>query len=78
MQLTKLASNMTEIENNAARVLFSYSTPVAAFIHGTGWVKTEKSWSSTTSRHINKWMGKDTAKTCQTMPQSEFDTLLDN
>ena len=30
MQLTPIASNMTEIETKDARILFSYKTPVAA------------------------------------------------
>ena len=56
MQLTPIASNMTEVETSEARVLFSYRTPVAAYVFGRGYVRTEKWWSVTTSRHINKWM----------------------
>ena len=59
MQLTPIASNMTEVETSEARILFSYRTPVAAYIYGEGYVKTEKYWSVTTSRHINKWGAKD-------------------
>ena len=55
MQLTPLASNMTEVETDLGRVLFSYRTPVAAYVYGEGFVRTEKWWSVTTSRHINKW-----------------------
>ena len=56
MQLTPLASNMTEVETSEARILFSYRTPVAAYVYGDGFVRTEKWWSVTTSRHINKWL----------------------
>ena len=56
MQLTPLASNMTEVETSEGRVLFSYRTPVAAYVYGEGFVRTEKWWSVTTSRHINKWL----------------------
>ena len=42
MQLTPIASNMTEVETSEARILFSYRTPVAAYIFGEGYVKTEK------------------------------------
>ena len=59
MQLTPIASNMTEVETSEARILFSYRTPVAAYIFGEGYVKTEQYWSVTTSRHINKWGAKD-------------------
>ena len=56
MQLTPIASNMTEGETSEARILFSYRTPVAAYIFGEGFVKTDQFWSVTTSRHINKWL----------------------
>ena len=59
MQLTPIASNMTEVETSKARVLFSYRTPVAAYVFGRGYVKTEKWYSVTTTRHINKWMDMD-------------------
>ena len=60
MQLTPIASNMTEVETDLGRVLFSYRTPVAAYVYGKdgfggGFVRTKKWWSVTTSRHINKW-----------------------
>ena len=67
MQLTPLASNMTEVETDLGRVLFSYRTPVAAYVYGEdgfggGFVRTEKWWSVTTSRHINKWTDNCTVK----------------
>jgi hypothetical protein len=71
MQLTPIASNMTEVETDSARVLFSYRTPVAAYVYGVGYVKTDKWWSVTTSRHINKWIGN-----CTTREVSQ--TYLDN
>ncbi len=76
MQLTPLASNMTEVETEDARILFSYRTPVAAYVFGKGYVKTDKFWSVTTSRHINKWMGSQTAKDCALMLQSDLDNLV--
>ena len=62
MQLTPIATNMTEIETDSARVLFSYRTPVAAYVFGEGFVRTENWYSVTTSRHINKWLDGSTAK----------------
>ena len=62
MQLTPIASNMTEVETSEARILFSYRTPVAAYVFGRGYVRTEKWWSVTTSRHINKWTDNCTVK----------------
>ena len=74
MQLTPIASNMTEVETSEARILFSYRTPVAAYVFGEGFVRTEKWWSVTTSRHINKWIGKDV--TTKEVSQTYLDNLV--
>ena len=74
MQLTPIASNMTEVETSEARILFSYRTPVAAYVFGEGYVRTEKWWSVTTSRHINKWIGKDV--TTEEVSQTYLDKLV--
>ena len=72
MQLTPIAPNQTEIETSQARILFSYRTPVAAYIFGEGFVKTEQYWSVTTSKHINKWGARDGKK----VPQARLDSLV--
>ena len=74
MQLTPIASNMPEVETSEARILFSYRTPVAAYVFGEGFVRTEKWWSVTTSRHINKWIGKDV--TTEEVSQTYLDNLV--
>ena len=73
MQLTPIASNMTEIETDDARILFSYRTPVAAYVYGVGYVKTDKWWSVTTSRHINKWIDNCTVRE---VSQTYLDNLV--
>ena len=73
MQLTPIAANQTEIETDKARVFFSYRTPVAAYVYGEGYVRTEKWWSVTTSRHINKWIGNCTTKE---VSQTYLDNLV--
>ena len=75
MLLTPIASNMTEIETDDARILFSYRTPVAAFVFGEGFVRTDKYWSVTTSRHINKWIG-TTDRPIKQVPQTYLDKLV--
>ena len=61
MVYTKVGSNQNVIRfNNGTEVLFSYETPVAGYsteVDGTGWFRTEKHFSATTSKHINKWLG---------------------
>ena len=82
MQLTPIASNMTEVETSKARVLFSYRTPVAAYVFGRGYVKTENWYSETTTRHINKWIGMDmpvsghVAVTTEKVEQTYLDNLV--
>ena len=57
MNLTPIAANQTVLSfTNGAQVFFSYKTPVAAYCPLRGYIRTEKFWSSTTSRHINKWL----------------------
>jgi len=72
MTLKTIASNMTEIHTDGKTVLVSYSTPVAACVHGL-FYRTEQKWSATTSRHITKWLQGYEATT---KPQAFFDALL--
>ncbi len=77
MNLTPLASNMTEIDlGNGNKVLFSYRTPVA-YIEGVTAYRTEYKWSATTTRHINKWLGMNPQVFgAQYKPQEFFDRVL--
>ena len=75
MKLTPIAANQTEVcLNNGDQIFFSYRTPVAAYCSDLGYIRTEKFWSVTTSRHINKWL-KNVAEVKQ-VPQSLLDNLL--
>ena len=57
MKLNPIAANQNEVVlNNGDTIFFSYRTPVAAYLSDKGYVRTEKFWSVTTSRHINKWL----------------------
>jgi len=43
MKLKPIASNMTEVETAKVTILFSYSTPVAAYMtDGSGFIRTSK------------------------------------
>lgn len=93
MTLKPLASNMTELDLNGTSILFSYSTPVAAYIGtpapgnlspaliarlneaGTRFIRTEDTFSKTTSRHINKWLSDNGVQKALSVPQSTFDLL---
>ena len=77
MNLAPVFSNGTEVETSEARIFFSYRTPVAAYIFGRGYVRTEQFFSVTTSRHINKWLkdGYTDLPECETVPQAEIEAL---
>jgi len=54
MQLRSIAAHQTEIEGaDGTVVLYSYSTPVAAFVPGRGALCTTTKYSQTTARDIN-------------------------
>lgn len=84
MKVKSLGTNRTEIATENMRVLVSYETPVAAWIAGQGYVKTDKKWSRTTSKHITQWIGPSANyieafgfKAIPTKPQTFFDELLE-
>jgi hypothetical protein len=73
MQIENLGSNQTAIYlANGTKVVFSYSTPVAAFIPGTGLVKTGTRYSVTTTRHVNRFVD---GRPCAVVDQSVLDAL---
>ena len=55
MKIKSIGSNQTELIKGDVRVLFSYETPVALFVEGRGYFRTDKKHSVTTSKHLNKW-----------------------
>lgn len=74
MKLQPIASNQTQLTlASGTQIFFSYQTPVAAYVIGQGFVRTEQYYSKTTSKHISKWL--DGAK-AMTVPQEKIDALL--
>jgi hypothetical protein len=75
LRLRKTGPNVTELRTGGgAFVLFSYDTPVAAIIPGSGWFRTEKHHSPTTSRHIGQRI--PAGAEVEWRPQTWFDGLL--
>lgn len=73
MSLKVIGPNQTQVtKSDGTRVFFSYSTPVAAYVPGRGYIRTATSYSKTTSKHINAWLSGTKAAT---VPQSELDAL---
>lgn len=74
IKLRVLGPNQTELDTGRATIFFSYETPVAALVPGRGFIRTDRYWSVTTSRHINRWLSGADA---EEVAQSELDGLLD-
>lgn len=72
MKLTNLGPNLTQVQINGTTMLYSYGTPVAANTDGK-FYRTEMFLSTTTSKHINKWLAG--AKAIE-QPQEWFNTLV--
>lgn len=73
MKLKQAGSNQTILEIGETQVFFSYETPVAAFVPGRGYLKTDCRWSQTTSKHITQYLQGAKATV---VPQSELDQLI--
>ena len=79
MKRCKIGSNMTVLNfvngdswMNRTAVLYSYDTPVAGYDH-KGAFKTAQWYSSTTTRHVNKYTAGDQARVVE---QSYIDQLV--
>jgi hypothetical protein len=76
MTLKPIASNMTELRTAAGTILFSYETPVAIITDDNLIYRTDRKWSVTTSRHINKWLASYNVFASESRPQEYFDNLI--
>lgn len=66
-------ANTSTIELTDGReVHLSYGVPVAAFIPGKGYIKTDARFSITTTRHANTYAG----KSAPVVPDAEFCALI--
>ena len=75
MKLTPIAANQNEVEfTNGTQVFFSYKTPVAAYCPSRGYIRTANWFSSTTTRHMNKWLDGVTRVT--EVPQTVLQELV--
>ena len=57
MYLQSFATNRTLLTfDDGSEVFFSYQTPVAGYSKKLGYIKTNRWYSSTTTRHINRYL----------------------
>ena len=81
MKLHSFATNRTLLSfADGTEVFFSYSTPVAGYSNKLGYVRTNQWYSSTTTRHINKYIfdsHPDTLTfTCKEVDQDVINNLI--
>jgi hypothetical protein len=79
MKVQPIGSNQTQVSlADGTEVLFSYSTPVAALVPGKGWMRTEKTYSVTTTKHVNRWLTNNASTYAQValVPQWDLDQLV--
>ena len=73
MKIKKLGASKTLLQFPEHEIFVSYETPVAARLENYEYVRTNQSWSRTTSKHITQWLEGVKAKTVE---QSFLDNLL--
>ena len=57
MKLHSFATNRTLLTfDDGTEVFFSYQTPVAGYSNKLGYIKTKQWYSSTTTRHVNRYL----------------------
>jgi len=66
------ANTTTTTLADGREICFSYGVPVAAFVPGRGYVKTDRRYSVTTSKHANQYAGRDVTE----LPAAEFAALI--
>jgi hypothetical protein len=76
MKLKPHGANQTSLElSDGTVILFSYETPVAAFLPGRGYRRTAQYWSRTTSKHVSQWLAREDAKDVCLESQEFFNAL---
>ena len=80
LKLNRLGANVTTLSiPDGLEVMYSYNTPVAAFVPGRGYLVTSTKYSRTTSKHINVYVrnaGAVGAASKTFVPQGELNNLL--
>ena len=79
IKLIKHGNNETEVSNGKTpieSIFFSYSIAVAG-IDDLGFFRTDKKYSTTTSKHINNWLRKNNAiDNCRVISQTEINEKI--
>lgn len=64
--------------DDGREMLFSYNTPVAGYMPGLGYFKTDTFWSVTTSKHINAYLRERTvARDVKVLTQEQVRSIYE-
>lgn len=75
MELRHLTPSMAVLMfHDGLRILFSYDTPVAAYIPDKGYIKSDRFFSRTSSAHVSKFTRGNVARS---VPHEEIMTLAE-
>lgn len=77
MREIKTGDNTRELHTDDDIFLLSYGVPVAAFVEGIGYIRTEEFFSKATSKHINNWLRDNGAlDRAMKIPQKGMEELI--
>ena len=77
MRETKTGNNTKELHTDDDVFLLSYGVPVAAFVSGIGYIRTEEFFGKTTSKHISSWLRANGAlDRVMNVPQKGLEELI--
>jgi hypothetical protein len=77
VKLRKITGNSSELAlPDGTKVLFSYADAVAAFVPGSGWLKTNSDMSKATAWAVKEWLCEQDAENVRPVEQAVLDTLL--
>jgi hypothetical protein len=79
MVINPIGSNQTEVSTSKYLILFSYKTPVAFKDCDSSTIYvTNKKHSTTTSKHINKWLKNTSHILVETVDQTIVDGVMED
>jgi hypothetical protein len=77
VKLRKITGNAQELTLvDGTKVLFSYADAVAAYLPGSGWMKTNANTTPTTAYVVKEWLFEQDAENVRPVDQAVLDTLL--
>ncbi len=75
--IQSVGANRTLVSFDDGReILVSYSTPVAGFFPGRGYLASSRKWSATTSKHVSQYLADLAGDKARRIDDAEFMSLV--